>query len=98
MAATSLYFAGIEIPEYMQARPLFGPQAQPREYVVTARDRCDETVDRIRGIRKSNYKYIRNFYPKRPLFTALYIQRQKSRLCNHCGISMLRVNSTRYNH
>ncbi len=66
MAATSLYFAGIEIPEYMQARPLFGPQAQPRDYVVSARDRCDETVDRIRGIRKGNYKYIRNFYPKRP--------------------------------
>lgn len=66
MAATSLYFAGIDIPEYMQARPLFGPQAQPREFVVTARDRCDETIDRIRGVRKGNYKYIRNFYPKRP--------------------------------
>jgi arylsulfatase A-like enzyme len=66
MAATSLYFAGIDIPAYMQGRPLFGPQAQPKEYVVTARDRCDETVDRIRSVRKGNYKYIRNFYPKRP--------------------------------
>ena len=66
MAATSLYFAGIDVPEYMQARPLFGPQTQPREYVVCARDRCDETVDRIRSVRKGNYKYIRNFYPKRP--------------------------------
>ena len=66
MAASSLYFAGIDIPEYMQARPLFGPQAQPRDYVVSARDRCDETVDRIRSVRKGNYKYIRNFYPKRP--------------------------------
>jgi len=66
MAATSLCFAGIDIPEYMQARPLFGPLAQPREYVVCARDRCDETVDRIRSVRKGNYKYIRNFYPKRP--------------------------------
>ena len=66
MAATSLWFAGIEIPEYMQARTLFGPQAQPRDHVVSARDRCDETVDRIRSVRKGNYKYIRNFYPKRP--------------------------------
>ena len=65
MAATSLSFAGIDIPEYMQAKPLFGPQAQPRDYVVSARDRCDETVDRIRSVRKGNYKYIRNFYPKR---------------------------------
>jgi len=66
MAATSLYFAGIPIPEYMESRPLFGPQARPRDYVVSARDRCDETVDRIRGVRKGDHRYIRNFYPKRP--------------------------------
>ncbi|MBN2296776.1 MAG: sulfatase [Pirellulales bacterium] len=66
MAATSLYFAGIDIPDYMQGRSLFGPQAKPREYIVCARDRCDETVDRIRSVRKGNFKYIRNFYPKRP--------------------------------
>lgn len=66
MAATSLEMAGIEIPDYMQARPLFGPKAKPREYVVCARDRCDETVDRIRGLRTDRFKYIRNFYPARP--------------------------------
>jgi arylsulfatase A-like enzyme len=66
VAATSLYFAGIDIPDAMQARPLFGPQAQPREYVVVARDRCDETVDRIRSVRQGTFKYIRNFYPQRP--------------------------------
>ena len=66
MAATSLYFAGIEIPEYMQARTLFGEEAKARDYVVSARDRCDETVDRIRGLRRGNFKYIRNFYPERP--------------------------------
>ena len=77
MAATSLYFAGIDVPEYMQARPLFGPQAQPREYVVCARDRCDETVDRIRSVRKGNYKYIRNFYPKRPYLQPCVYKDQK---------------------
>lgn len=66
MAATSMYFAGIEIPEYMESRPLFGPDAKPREYAISARDRCDETVDRIRSVRKGNFKYIRNFYPRRP--------------------------------
>jgi len=30
------------------------------------RDRCDETVDRIRAVRSSRFKYIRNFYPERP--------------------------------
>ncbi|MGB1130492.1 MAG: sulfatase family protein [Haloferula sp.] len=66
MAATSLSHAGIPIPKGMQGRPLFGPEAKPRDYVVFARDRCDETVDRIRGIRRGRYKYIRNFHPRRP--------------------------------
>ena len=66
MTATSLFFAGIQIPDYLQGHPLFGEEAKPREYVVIARDRCDETVDRIRGLRKGHFKYIRNFYPQRP--------------------------------
>ena len=66
LSATSLQLAGIKIPTYMQGRPLFGESAKPREYVVSARDRCDETVDRIRAIRQDDFKYIRNFYPKRP--------------------------------
>ncbi len=66
MAATSMDFAGIAIPDYMESRPLFGPRARPRDYVVSARDRCDETVERIRSVRKGPWKYIRNFYPKRP--------------------------------
>lgn len=66
IAASSLEFAGIPIPANMQGRPLFGPQAQPRESVVTARDRCDETCDRIRSVRTQEFKYIRNGYPERP--------------------------------
>ncbi|HUW18838.1 MAG TPA: sulfatase-like hydrolase/transferase [Sedimentisphaerales bacterium] len=66
IAATSLYIAGIPVPEYMQGRPLFGPGYQPREYIFAARDRCDETLECIRCIRTERYKYIRNFYPNRP--------------------------------
>lgn len=66
LGATSLQLAGIPIPPSMQGRPLFGPEAEPREYVVSARDRCDETIDRIRSIRMGDFKYIRNFYPERP--------------------------------
>ncbi|MEO1528094.1 MAG: sulfatase [Planctomycetota bacterium] len=55
LAATSLHLAGIEIPEPMQGRPLFAPESQPRTYVVSARDRCDETVDRIRSLRMGNF-------------------------------------------
>jgi arylsulfatase A-like enzyme len=66
IAATSLYMAGIPIPDYMQGMPLFGPAYKPREYIFAARDRCDETLDCIRCVRTSRYKYIRNFYPNRP--------------------------------
>lgn len=66
MAATSLYFAGIDIPEGMQSRPLYGPQKDPRKYVVSGRDRCDETVDRIRSVHKGQFNYIRNFHWQRP--------------------------------
>jgi hypothetical protein len=34
--------------------------------VVSARDRADETHDRIRGVCSSDFKYIRNGYPRRP--------------------------------
>ena len=66
LAATSLYFAGIDIPKYMEARPLFGPDAQARKFAVSARDRCDETYDRIRAVRTQRFKYIRNGFPERP--------------------------------
>ncbi len=66
MSATSLDLAGIPTPNLMQGRTLFGDKAKPREYAVIARDRCDETVDRIRAIRQDNFKYIRNYFPNRP--------------------------------
>mgnify|MGYP005853204763 CR=1 FL=1 len=61
VAATSLVLAGIPIPDYVQGRPLFSNGYQAREYVFTARDRCDETVDTIRSARTERFKYIRNF-------------------------------------
>lgn len=66
LAATSMHFAGIPIPDYLESRPLFGPDFQPRDYLVCARDRCDETYDRIRAVRDERFKYIRNGYPQRP--------------------------------
>jgi arylsulfatase A-like enzyme len=66
LAATSMYFAGIDIPDYLESRPLYGPDYKPRDYVVSARDRCDETVDRLRSVRTNDFKYIRNGFPKRP--------------------------------
>jgi N-sulfoglucosamine sulfohydrolase len=66
LTATTLFAAGVEIPRYFHGRSLFGPQARPRDYIITARDRCDMTVDRIRSVRDRRYRYIRNFMPERP--------------------------------
>jgi len=67
LAATSLGLAGIPLPASMQARDLFAAGYVPRDAVFAARDRCDETVDRIRSVRTDRFLYIRNFHPGRPL-------------------------------
>jgi arylsulfatase A-like enzyme len=66
VAALSLGFAGLPLPAAMQGRNLLAPDHTPREAVFAARDRCDETVDRLRSVRTADYLYIRNFHPLRP--------------------------------
>lgn len=45
---------------------MFAKSYQPRKYTFAARDRADETVDRIRSVCSERFKYIRNYYPSRP--------------------------------
>lgn len=67
LAPTLLSLSGIEIPPKMQGRPFLGDRAAPpRDYTFGARDRCDETVFRLRTVRDARYRYIRNFTPDRP--------------------------------
>jgi arylsulfatase A-like enzyme len=66
IAAATLALAGLARPATMQARDVFATDYAPRKYVFAARDRADETVDRIRSVRSERWKYIRNFYPSRP--------------------------------
>ena len=70
MTASTLAAAGIAIPEPFHGRPLFGPGARPRDFIVTARDRCDETMFRFRTVRDARYRYIKNFMPERPFLQA----------------------------
>jgi len=66
-SATFLALAGVERPPAMQGRAfLAAPTEAPRTQAFGARDRCDETVDRIRTVRDERYRYIRNFMPERP--------------------------------
>lgn len=66
IAALSLGLAGIDIPEYMQAQDILSEDYKNRTTIFAARDRCDETVEHLRGLRTARYKYIRNFLPNRP--------------------------------
>jgi len=67
LSATTLSLLGVEKPAGMQGRVFLGEDAEaPRDLVFGARDRCDETVDRIRTVRDRRYRYIRNFMPERP--------------------------------
>jgi uncharacterized sulfatase len=62
---TCLNLIGEKVPGHMQGQAFMGAEAKTREFIVAARDRCDETVDRIRCVRTKDFKYIRNFYPER---------------------------------
>lgn len=66
LAAITLAAAGVARPASMQARDPFATGYEPREAVFAARDRCDETVDRIRSVRTAEYLYVKNFLPRRP--------------------------------
>jgi uncharacterized sulfatase len=62
LAPTLLNVAGIEVPKYMQGRAFLGENlSSPREYVYAARDRMDDAIDIIRGVRDKRYHYIRNY-------------------------------------
>jgi arylsulfatase A-like enzyme len=71
LTATSLNLAGVPKPSGMQGQVFLGSAAEPaRQYVFGARDRCDETVFRLRTVRDARYRYIRNFTPNQPFLQA----------------------------
>lgn len=66
ISATVLSMAGIKPPAYMEGQPLLGPNVKKRDYIIGARDRMDETVDKMRCVRDKQFKYIKNYMPERP--------------------------------
>ena len=65
VVAATLAAAGVEVPRTMHGRDFLGG-APKREHIFAARDRCDIAIDRMRCVRDSRYKYIRNFLPGIP--------------------------------
>ncbi len=64
ITATTLEIAGVPRPLSMQSRVFLGKHSDtPRSYAFSARDRIDETVNRIRSVREKRYHYMRNYIP-----------------------------------
>ena len=75
--ATTLTLAGAEKPALMQGRIFLGQSIDsPRTVVFSARDRIDETVQRVRSVREDRYHYIRTL-SKGPTFASLNRYKEK---------------------
>ena len=72
ISATSLALAGLKLPSYFESEDLFAKNFKPRTYVISARDRCDYTIDHSRAVRTKNFRYIRNFMTDRTLLQPQY--------------------------
>ena len=70
LAPTVLSIAEAVVPAHMQGQAFLtnasAAPGAPRQHCFSARDRMDETFDRIRSVRDVRYRYIRNFNPELP--------------------------------
>jgi arylsulfatase A-like enzyme len=77
VTATTLRIAGLPRPPLMHGRIFLGEDADaPRTYAFAARDRIDETVQRIRSVHDSRYHYLRTFTDG-PTFASLNRYKEK---------------------
>ncbi len=66
LAAVSLAASGLGVPSWMQGKDVLAPTYVKREEAFSARDRCDETTEKIRSLRTDKFIYVRNYHPERP--------------------------------
>ena len=72
LTATTLTWAGIKLPDWYEGRNLFANNFKPRQWVASAKDRLDHTVDRVRTIRTDKFRYTRNYKLDRILLQPQY--------------------------
>ena len=72
ITVTTLALAGVEKPGWMEGRDFFAETHEPREFVISARDRCDYTIERVRAVTTDRFKYLRNFLTDRPFMQPQY--------------------------
>ncbi len=71
ITTTTLSLCGIDIPKYMEGKDMLAKNYH-RNFVVSARDRCDYTIERVRAITTKRFKYIRNILTDRPFMQPQY--------------------------
>ncbi len=77
VTATTLTVAGLSPPPLMQGRAFLGDEAgPPRRFVFAARDRIDETRQRIRSVHDERFHYIRTL-SSGPTFASLNRYKEK---------------------
>ncbi|TPN81189.1 sulfatase family protein [Aquimarina algicola] len=72
VAKTTLVMGKAELPTYLDGQDLFAASYKEQNYVIGARDRCDFTIDKIRTVVSKEYRYIKNYFPERPMMQAGY--------------------------
>lgn len=72
LSATTLAWAGLKQPDWYEGRDLFARDFQPREFVASAKDRLDHTIDQVRTIRTDSMRYTRNYKLDRILLQPQY--------------------------
>ena len=71
ITSTTLALAGVDRPDPMEGKNIFANDYR-RDYVISARDRCDFTIERVRAVTGKRFKYIRNFKDDRPFMQPQY--------------------------
>lgn len=71
ITSTTLALAGLTQPDAMEGKNLFASDYR-RDYVFSARDRCDFTIERVRAVTGKRFKYLRNFKDDRPFMQPQY--------------------------
>ncbi len=64
LAPSMLKVAGLTIPAWMEGRPILGGEFPERSVLFAARDRCGDTMDRIRTVIRPDAWLTQNFKPE----------------------------------
>jgi arylsulfatase A-like enzyme len=72
IAPASLAAAGLPIPPKMEGQDFLAKGYKPKKYTISARDRCDYTIEKIRAVITPRFKYLRNYTDDRPFMQPTY--------------------------